>query len=81
MKQQANDAQTANSAQWEMEKQVGNNRILSTCNLKLKSQPEKLRPPYIGIFRVLQGIGHNAFKLDLLVALQVHPVLNVLLLQ
>ena len=36
---------------------------------------------YVGPFKVIQAVGCNAFKLDLPVVLQVHPVFNVLLLQ
>ena len=36
---------------------------------------------YIGPFKVMQAVGCNVFKLDLLVALRVHPVFNVSLLQ
>ena len=55
--------------------------MLSTCNLRLKSRPGKLWPLYIEPFKVIQGIGHNAFKPDLPVTLRVHPVLNVSLLR
>ena len=36
---------------------------------------------YIGLVKVIRAIGHNAFKLDLPVALRVDPVFNVLLLR
>ena len=36
---------------------------------------------YVGLFKVIQVVGCNAFKLDLPVALRVHPVFNVLLLR
>ena len=55
--------------------------MLSTRNLKLKSRPGKLRPLYVGPFKVVRAVGRNAFKLDLPVALRVHPVFNVLLLR
>ena len=55
--------------------------MLSTRNLKLKSCPGKLRPLYVGPFKVVQAVGRNAFKLDLPVALRVHPVFNVSLLR
>ena len=49
--------------------------------MKLKSRPGKLQPLYIGQFIVIRNIGCNEFKPDLPVALQVHPVFYVLLLQ
>ena len=54
--------------------------MLSTHNLKLKSRPGKLRPLYVGPFKVIQAVGCRVFKLDLSVMLRVHPVFNVLLL-
>ena len=53
--------------------------MLSIHNLKLKSHPGKLRPLYVGPFKVIQAVGHNVFKVDLPVVLQVHSVFNVLL--
>ena len=55
--------------------------MLSTHNLKLKSRPKKLQPLYVGLFKVNQAVGCNAFKLDLPVMLRVHPVFNVSLLR
>ena len=60
---------------------VGDNIMLSTCNMKLKSCPEKLRTLYVGPFKVIRAVGRNAFKLDLPVALRVHLVFNVSLLR
>ena len=39
--------------------------MLSTSNLKLKSHPGKLQPLYVGLFKVIQAVGCNTFKLDL----------------
>ena len=36
---------------------------------------------YVGPFKVVRAVGRNAFKLDLPVALRVHPVFNVSLLR
>ena len=59
---------------------IGNNIMLSNRNLKLKNRPEKLLSLCVGLFKVLQAVGCNTFKLDLPVMLQVYPVFNVVLL-
>ena len=59
----------------------GDNVLLSTKHLKLKDKPRKLRPQYVGPFKVLQIIGLNAAKLELLLGMKVHPIFNVALLK
>ena len=54
--------------------------MLSTRNLKLKSRPGKLLSLCVGLFKVIQAVGCNTFKLDLPVVLQVYPVFNMVLL-
>ena len=55
--------------------------LLSTKYLQLKDKPRKLHPIFVGPFRVIQKIGRNAVKLDLLVSMSIHPVFNVSLLR
>ena len=57
------------------------NVLLSTKHLKLKDKPGKLRPQYIGPFKVLQMVRCNAAKLELPPGMKVHPVFNVALLK
>ena len=59
----------------------GDNVLLSTKHLKLKDKPGKLRPQYIGPFKVLQMIGCNAAKIELEPGIKVHPVFNMALLK
>ena len=80
IQQQTNNAQWVDQARREAGIAVGDDAMLSTCNLKLKSHPGKLQPLYIGLVKVTQAVGCNEFKLDLLVMLRVHLVFNVLLL-
>ena len=62
---QESDKRRADRARREAQVHVGDRVLLSTTNLRLKSQSDKLRPRYIGPFRVLSQVGKNAFKLDL----------------
>ena len=59
----------------------GDNVLLSTKHLKLKDKPGKLYPQYVGPFKVLQIVGHNAAKLELPPGMKVHPVFNIVLLK
>ena len=60
---------------------IGDKVLLSTKHLQLKDKPGKLRPIFIGPFRVIKEIGRNAAKLDLPASMSVHPVFNVSLLR
>ena len=55
--------------------------MLSTKHLQLKNVSGKLKPRFVGPFKVLAIIGDNAAKLDLPVSMRVHPVFNVALLK
>ena len=57
------------------------NVLLFTKHLKLKDKPGKLRPQYIGPFKVIKMVGHNAAKPELPPGMKVHPVFNVALLK
>ena len=57
------------------------NILLSTKDLKLKGKPGELCPQYVGPFKVLQMVGHNAAKLELPPGMKVHPVFNIALLK
>ena len=59
----------------------GDNVLLSMKHLKLKDKPGKLRPQYVGSFKVLQMVGRNAAKLELPPGMKVHPVFKVGLLK
>ena len=50
-------------------------------HLKLKDKPGKLCPQYVGPFKVLQMVRHNAAKLELPPGMKVHPIFNVALLK
>ena len=46
-------------------------------SLKQAKKDNKLSPKYYGPYKVLQKIGTMAYKLELLVSSQVHPIFHV----
>ena len=60
---------------------VGNKVLLSTKHLQLKDKPGKLHPIFIGSFQVIQEIGRNIMKLDLLASMSIHLVFNISLIK
>ena len=46
-------------------------------SLTQANKDNKLSPKYYGLYKVLQKIGTMAYKLELLVSSQVHPVFHV----
>jgi hypothetical protein len=71
---------------WSDKGRIKNNNIegdmvlLATKELELKQYNnkslKKLRPKFLGLYRVLKSIEENAFKLELLGNLQFHPIVN-----
>ena len=55
--------------------------MLSTCYLVLKAITGKLKPRFVGPFRVRAQVGANAFRFTLPNTKRVHPVFNISLLQ
>lgn len=61
---------------------VGDQVLLSTKNIKLKTPgTQKLLPKYIGPYEVLAKAGATAYKLKLPHCLNIHPVFHVSLLE
>ena len=60
---------------------VGDRVLLSTKHLALKGVSGKLKPRYVGPFRVVQLVRDNAVKLELPVSMGVHPVFNISLVK
>jgi Integrase zinc binding domain/Chromo (CHRromatin Organisation MOdifier) domain len=85
-KQCIRDAQSKMKIQADKKRQdvtfaVGDEVLLSTKNLKLKSDaPRKLLPRFIGPYKVLGLIGKVAYKLELPEQMRVHNVFHVSLL-
>ena len=67
--------------QRESDVEPGDNILLSKKHLKLEDKPGKLRPWYVGPFKVLRMIGRNAAKFKLPPVIKVRPILNVALLK
>jgi transposase InsO family protein len=66
----------------ELEFAVGDEVLLSTKNLRLKTPGcRKLMPLWVGPFAVLEKVGAVAYRLELPEALTVHPVFHVSLLK
>ena len=55
--------------------------MLSSCHLVLKAVTRKLKPRFIGPFRVEAQVQANTFKLTQPATMRVHPVFNIALLQ
>ena len=60
---------------------VGQQVMMSTRNLSLKRVQGKLKPRFVGSFKVLEIVGSNAARLDLSVSMRIHPMFNVSLLK
>ena len=55
--------------------------MLSTRTLQLKNTSGKLKPRFVGPFKVLSLVGSNAYRLDLPATMRVYPVFNFSLLK
>ena len=60
---------------------VGDLVLLSTRNLKLKGNPNKLQKRYVGPFQVIETIGQQAYRLALPEEWKIYPVFHVSLLR
>ena len=72
----------ANKKRREVSYDIGDQLLLSTKNIKLKTlRARKLLPKWIGPFRVVKRIGEVAYKVELLDTMQMHDVFHVSLLK
>jgi len=78
---QAKQAEYANQNRREVIYQVGDQLLLSTKNVRLKSPgAKKLLPKWIGPYKVTHKVGKVAYQLDLPGNLKIHDVFHVSLL-
>ena len=81
LKVQQQDKARADKARRESGISVGSLVLLSTRSLNLKRVAGKLKPRFVGPFKVCKLVGENAAELQLPEAMKVHPVFNVELLK
>jgi hypothetical protein len=61
---------------------VGERVMLSTKNIRMRTASKKLTDRYVGPFTILEAVGKNAYKLDLLKTYgRIHPTFQVSLLE
>ena len=79
--QAAKDQQAANHARRAADIEAGDLVLLSTRHLQLRAVSGKMKPRFVGPFRVLKAVSANAFELALPETMRIHPVFNVSLLR
>ena len=60
---------------------VGDLVLLSTQNLRLKGIPHKLQWKFCGLYRILERIGTQAYRLKLPDPWRIHPMFHISLLK
>lgn len=55
----------------------GNPVLLSTCNLEMKVVPQKIKKTFVVLFKIIQRMGQQAYKLLLPDTWKIHSVFHV----